>query len=282
MDEKISSIYCIYRVTNTLNGKTYIGYHRLRNESLEADGYWGSGLVLRAAYKKYGKQNFKREILEKFNSHKEASEAEIRYIQIERENGHSEYNLDDGGTGGDLSKFKDHSKPCSEETRKKISEASKGTHWYNNGEKCIMARECPEGWVKGRLNRHWNINKKLSEEARKKISEAQKRYFSNPENRKKASEAQKRRKGLSESSKEKLSLIRKDRRAFNKYKHWYTDGTKSVFTFECPKGFHEGRLMKSNTEKRKESHKGLRWFTNGESNVMKRECPPGFWPGMTR
>ena len=46
----------------------------------------------------------------------------------------------------------------SEETRLKISEAkkgknywTKGTHWYNNGVKCIKAKTCPEGFVPGRL-----------------------------------------------------------------------------------------------------------------------------------
>ena len=49
-------------------------------------------------------------------------------------------------------------KPLSAETRKKLSEAqngknhwTKGTHWYNNGVKCIKAKTCPEGFVKGRL-----------------------------------------------------------------------------------------------------------------------------------
>ena len=45
-----------------------------------------------------------------------------------------------------------------EEAKKKISEANKGknnwtkgTHWYNNGVKCIKAKTCPEGFVLGRL-----------------------------------------------------------------------------------------------------------------------------------
>ena len=49
-------------------------------------------------------------------------------------------------------------KPLSAETRKKLSEAqkgknhwTKGTHWYNNGVKCIKAKTCPEGFVPGRL-----------------------------------------------------------------------------------------------------------------------------------
>ena len=46
----------------------------------------------------------------------------------------------------------------SAETRQKMSEShnsknywTKGTHWYNNGVKCIKAKTCPEGFVPGRL-----------------------------------------------------------------------------------------------------------------------------------
>ena len=45
----------------------------------------------------------------------------------------------------------------SEETKKKIGEAHKGNttirgrHWYNNGEKCVRAYECPEGFIPGRI-----------------------------------------------------------------------------------------------------------------------------------
>ena len=45
----------------------------------------------------------------------------------------------------------------SEESRKKISEALKGKRqgrcWYNNGIKNVFARECPEGFVKGFLTK---------------------------------------------------------------------------------------------------------------------------------
>lgn len=42
-------------------------------------------------------------------------------------------------------------KNISDETRKKMSENQKGKHWYNNGIKCIKAKECPEGFVPGRI-----------------------------------------------------------------------------------------------------------------------------------
>lgn len=42
-------------------------------------------------------------------------------------------------------------KQLSEETKKKMSESHKCRHWYNNGKISIMAKECPEGFVKGQL-----------------------------------------------------------------------------------------------------------------------------------
>lgn len=42
-------------------------------------------------------------------------------------------------------------KHLSGETKKKLSELHKEKHWYNNGEICIRAKECPDGFVPGRL-----------------------------------------------------------------------------------------------------------------------------------
>lgn len=41
----------------------------------------------------------------------------------------------------------------SEETKKKISEAHKGRHWFNNGEICTRCFDCPEGFVPGILRK---------------------------------------------------------------------------------------------------------------------------------
>jgi hypothetical protein len=53
--------YFIYETTNIVNLKRYRGIHKT---SKIEDGYLGSGTVLLNAIEKYGKQNFKREILE--------------------------------------------------------------------------------------------------------------------------------------------------------------------------------------------------------------------------
>lgn len=41
--------------------------------------------------------------------------------------------------------------PISEETKRKLSEAKKERHWYNNGIVNKLVKTCPEGFVPGRL-----------------------------------------------------------------------------------------------------------------------------------
>lgn len=50
----------IYKITNLLNGKIYVGKHTCKNiENL----YYGSGVAIKSAIKKYGKENFKKDVL---------------------------------------------------------------------------------------------------------------------------------------------------------------------------------------------------------------------------
>ncbi len=58
---KQKQYHFIYKTTNLLNGKFYIGMHSTNNLN---DGYLGSGLKLRRSIKKYGEKNFKIKILE--------------------------------------------------------------------------------------------------------------------------------------------------------------------------------------------------------------------------
>lgn len=89
--------YLIYKITNKLDGKIYIGSHKTKNIN---DGYMGSGKYLNHAYKKYGLDNFSKEILFVFDNAKEmyAKEAEIVNDDFLAET--NTYNLKRGGFGG--------------------------------------------------------------------------------------------------------------------------------------------------------------------------------------
>lgn len=137
-------MYCIYRVTNLINGKTYIGQHKYK---VLNDKYMGSGKNLWRAYKKYGMENFKKDILI-FNIVEKSfiNLLEKEYIKFYRSVGKAEYNIADGGEGcGELNK----GKHLSEEHKRKIGEALKGKSYKSRG-------------------------KHLSEEHKRKISEAMK------------------------------------------------------------------------------------------------------------
>lgn len=91
-------VYYIYITTNLINGKQYIGQHKGKLN----DSYFGSGKNIMKALEKYGKNNFKKEILKICKSRTEADKWEQYYINyynaVEDDNF---YNLQEGGTGGD-------------------------------------------------------------------------------------------------------------------------------------------------------------------------------------
>lgn len=89
--------FYIYKTTNILNGKYYIGMHKTLN--LE-DGYLGSGNLLKKSIEKYGKSNFKKEILEVCISFEEMKEKEALHVHEELLKDPLCLNLRCGGVGG--------------------------------------------------------------------------------------------------------------------------------------------------------------------------------------
>ena len=87
----------IYLTTCLVNGKKYIGQHRPGIK--KKPGYMGSGLLINRAIKKYGKDNFKREIIVKGNFNQTLlNELEIHYIQLHNAYySPNYYNLHPGG-----------------------------------------------------------------------------------------------------------------------------------------------------------------------------------------
>jgi len=86
----------IYKTTNLINDKIYVG-----QTTIDDLKYYGSGTGLLLAIKKYGKKNFKREILEECSSINELNEQEIYWIdKLNATDKDVGYNISDGGLGG--------------------------------------------------------------------------------------------------------------------------------------------------------------------------------------
>lgn len=86
--------FTIYKVTNLTNGKYYIGKHITNNPD---DSYMGSGRAIQNAIKKYGKENFKKEILRICADEKEMNLIEETLVDYKDE---MSYNMTIGGKGG--------------------------------------------------------------------------------------------------------------------------------------------------------------------------------------
>lgn len=89
--------YYIYKITNLINEKIYIGVHKTDNLD---DGYMGSGKVIKSAIEKYGVDNFRKEILEYFQSYEEALNKEKEIVNADFLLREDVYNLRRGGFGG--------------------------------------------------------------------------------------------------------------------------------------------------------------------------------------
>ena len=119
--------YLIYEITNLINGKNYIGQHITTDPN---DNYMGGGVRIRAAIKKYGRENFKKEILLYAKNEATLNFFEKCLVTPEFISSFDNYNLKEGGGSKGIP---------SEEVRKKMSAAQKGKK--RNPENYIKAWE---------------------------------------------------------------------------------------------------------------------------------------------
>lgn len=185
----------IYKTTNLINGKFYVG-----KDSKNSPDYLGSGILLNAAIKKYGKDNFIKEILESVTNIEELDIREIYWINelnaTERNIG---YNLTNGGTGGDTySKNPNYDniiinlkkRRHTEETKKKISE----NNWQSKNKGARTGSKWGED-QRNKMKDYWENNpgsfkgKKHSKETLEKLSNAAKGKKCSEETKSKMREA---------------------------------------------------------------------------------------------
>ena len=93
----MKTYYYLYKITNKLNNKIYVGVHKTVDLN---DGYMGSGKVIISAINKYGIENFKKDILEFFNTAEEMFAREKELVNDEFLIREDVYNIRRGGFGG--------------------------------------------------------------------------------------------------------------------------------------------------------------------------------------
>lgn len=90
-------MYTVYKTVCLVNRKFYIGVHKTDNPD---DDYIGSGSVLRRAIRKYGRENFRKEVLFVFETPEDAFAKEQELVTLAVVESKETYNLKLGGYGG--------------------------------------------------------------------------------------------------------------------------------------------------------------------------------------
>lgn len=198
----------IYKATNTINGKSYIGQTtnlKKRKQKHKDCARKGIQTYFYNAIRKYGINNFKWEVLCECISRKEMNEKEKYYIKkydsFWKNNG---YNLTEGG----------YDRQVTDKMRKKISDANKGEkhRLYGKHQTEETKHKISIAHKGKKLSKEHIKNmsiaftgRKLSEETKKKMSLSRKGLKKSKEWIKKIAEGN-RNKKISEETRRKLSL----------------------------------------------------------------------------
>lgn len=214
----------IYKITNRINNKCYIGKSvNIESRLDQHRNNYHSNIYLQNAIKKYGIENFIFEVIEECSENL-LNEKEIYWIKYYGSFGKDGYNLTEGGDGGNFKYYtyeqrsrvlKGHKvsketrikigkfhkgKHLSEETRRKISESNKGHIPWNKGKQYSddVLESIREGQRKRReRERIENIHYYHTEETKTKISESRKGIIFTDDHKKHISDSIKNRGGMS-------------------------------------------------------------------------------------
>ena len=161
--------YTIYKTTNIVNNKIYLGKHEAKNLD---DNYLGSGHALHRAIKKYGKENFKRETLFIFDNPVDMFAKEKELVNEEFVAKTDNYNIALGGLGSfyHINSNPDHINPFKGKTHSKESKEK-----MSRSQRKIQ--NLPSQRTRNSLNQ---IAAQNRPEVRKAKSDRTKEYMSDP------------------------------------------------------------------------------------------------------
>ena len=142
----------IYKTTNILNDKIYIG----KKKGKFISNYKGSGRYLRNAIKKYGFENFSVEIIEWCENLEKQNEREKYWIAYFEEAGYEMYNISKGGDGGDT-----FYKLSDKDRNLRIENLRKSTSFHN-----ISIESRYKAWDTRRLHGKDKASEELKEKLR--------------------------------------------------------------------------------------------------------------------
>lgn len=273
--ETTEQIAGIYKITNKVNGKVYIG------KSKDIKARWKkhiqrsktSYLHLYSAMRKYGLENFSFEVLfETARNDRLMDFWEVAMIaEYQAMNKNFGYNNTRGGDGCSPSEAtrqkmsnSQKGKKHSEETKRKLSEIARNPSKETREKMAIAKRGCKlsidhkqrialaarniSDETREKMSRA-STGRKHSEETKEKMSQARKGWVPSEETRRKMSfnarnmsiETKEKianaARNISDETREKMSQAKRG-------KTWWTNGVSSVLCFECPCGFWKGRVIK--------------------------------------
>ena len=177
-------MYKIYLITNIENKKQYVGITKFSLEERFSQ-HIKRGFLLTEAIQKYGQQKFFIELVEEVESAERAYELEQYYIKQYDTKVPNGYNLTDGGDGiFGWEASEEYRQECSERVKQLHKEKKVGMYGKNHSEETKkkmseVSKGKPKPWLIGRKFseetkeriRQLNLGKTLSKETRQKISE---------------------------------------------------------------------------------------------------------------
>ena len=138
----------VYKTTNLINLKIYIGSDTKNNGNGDPE-YLGSGLLLKKSIEKYGKENFRKEVIDKCYTMEELKTSETKNIKLHDSNNRKiGYNISSGYWGGDtltnhpdIAKIREKISVKTLENSYKISKSKKELYLNESDEDKIKRKE---------------------------------------------------------------------------------------------------------------------------------------------